>query len=208
MSTRPPGDGSTGTIRDVDLPGRAVTALTRAGVTSIDDLAVLTRRELAAIPGLGPGMIAAIRLVVPEPPRGRARPAAAPGPARVPAPADPEPGPADEPSPAAPAIPSFDSLRATPRRSAADVLFLPPPPAPPPPAAAPQPPPPAVPSGTGTAGAPRPAEYADLLRLAMWTVRAVVGVPGRLVSWSVRAPVRCLRRLVGDGAGTGSPTQG
>src|SRR5687768_6494451 len=97
-----------GTIRDLGLPGRAVTALTRAGVTSVDDLAVLTRRDLAAINGLGPGTIAAIRIVVPEPATGSRRP---PG------------GPVDDEGwPASPTIPSFASLRAPRRRAPVDLL--------------------------------------------------------------------------------------
>src|SRR4051812_17915245 len=102
MPNRSPGGVPAGTIRDLGLPARAVTALTRAGITRIDALAVLTRRELVAVDGLGPGMIAAIRLVVPEPrTTGRRSGADAP-----------EPEPADEESPDAPPIPSFDSLRA------------------------------------------------------------------------------------------------
>jgi len=165
-----------------------VTALTRAGVTSVEDLAALTRQELAAINGLGPGMIAAIRLIVPEPTT-VARPGASPD-------ADPqelavattEPEPDEEESPAAPAIPSFDSLRAPPRHTALDVLV------PEAPAAA-VPHPAVVPD---PAGAPRPAEYADLVRLGVRVVRAVAGTAARLALWSVREPVRCLRRRGGD----------
>jgi hypothetical protein len=175
-------------IRDLGLPGRAVSALTRAGVTSIDDLAVLTRRDLTAISGLGPGMIAAIRLVVPEPPTSLARSAVLPDADReelaFPA-IDPEPDPGEVESPAAPAIPSFDSLRAPRRRAALDLLMPDPPPAP---ATAPAP----------WAVQPRPAEYADLLRLGARAVRAVAGVPVRVARWSVREPVRCLRRLRGE----------
>jgi hypothetical protein len=79
MPKRSLGDVPARTIRDLGLPGRAVTALTRAGVVGIDDLAVLTRRDLAAINGLGPGLIAAIRLVVPEPAVSSARSGASPG---------------------------------------------------------------------------------------------------------------------------------
>ena len=187
MPIRSPGDVPAGTIRDLGLPGRAVTALTRAGITSVADLAGLTRRDLAAINGLGPGMIAAIRLVVPEPPTSAPRSAASQE-ADHGEPASeaivPEPEPAEE-DPAAPEIPSFDSLRSPRRRTAVDLLV-------------PEPPP--VPSATAptSRGAPRPAEYADLLRLGVRVVRAVVGVPGRMVRWSVREPVRCLRRLLGD----------
>jgi hypothetical protein len=147
------------TIRELGLPGRAVTALTGAGITGADELALLTRQELAAIAGLGPGTIAAIRLVVPEPA------------------ADPE-----QESPAAPAIPSFDSLRAPRRRSAVDLLV----PGAPPPASEPvrEPAPRPVPSA-----APRAPEYADLWRLGV-----------RVVRWSVRQPVHLLHRLLGGRA--------
>jgi hypothetical protein len=157
-------------------------------VTSIEDLAVLSRRDLAAIKGLGPGMIAAIRLVVPEAPTNVPRSGASPDAAHeqlaFPAP-DAEPGSAEEESPAAPVIPSFDSLRAPRRRTAVDVLGSEPPPAP----SATRPAP---------AGVSRPAEYGDLLRLGVHVVRAVAGVPGRVAVWSVRKPVRCLRRLFGQ----------
>src|SRR5688500_8344789 len=153
MPTRSPGDD----IRELGLPGRAVSALTRAGITHVDDLAVLTRRDLAAVPGLGAGMIAAIRQVVPEP--------------------------AHDEGPPSPAIPSFDSLRARRRRAALDALLPPAPPAtepaptvpapePAPTASEPEPaltasapgPAPTASAGTPSAG-PRPAEYADLCRL-------------------------------------------
>ena len=188
MPTRSPGNLPTGTIRELAIPERAVTALTRAGVTSIEDLAVLTRRDLVAINGLGPGMIAAIRLVVPEPPTGVARSGASPE-------ADPEDVPEDvaspardpetleEESPAAPEIPSFASLRAPRRRSAVDLLVAGSPPA-------------SSATRSAPAGAPRPAEYADLLRLGGRVIRALVGVPGRVAQGMVREPVRCLRRLV------------
>ena len=180
MSTGSRGKAPAGAISDLGLPGRAVTALTRAGVTRTADLAALTRRELAAVPGLGAGMIAAIRAVVPEPGRGDvARPA------RV-------PGSAEDESPDAPAIPSFASLRAPQRRSALDLLVPGPPPAEPEPA---EPvdaePPPAEPRAS------RPAEYADLLRIGAHLARAVAGVPGRAVRWSLREPVRALRWLLG-----------
>jgi hypothetical protein len=173
MPTRSSHHVSAGTIRDLGLPGRAVTALTRAGVTSVDDLAALTGRELAAISGLGPGTIAAIRLVVPEPGT-TAHPSAS------------EAVPAQEEWPAAPAIPSFESLRAPRRRAAVDVLM---PSERPPAAVAP------APAG-GRAGGPRPPEYADLLRLGARVVSAVAGVAGRLALWSVREPARCLRGLL------------
>ena len=155
--------GDMRTIRELGLPGRAVTALTGAGITGAGELALLTRQELAAIAGLGPGAIAAIRRVVPEPA------------------ADPE-----QESPAAPAIPSFDSLRAPMRRSAVDLLVPgAPPPAPAPvPEAVREPAPRPVP-----ASAPRPPEYADLWRLGV-----------RVVRWSVRQPVHLLHRLLGGRA--------
>jgi hypothetical protein len=155
-----------GTIGGLGLPGRAVTALTRAGVTSIEQLAALTRDELTAIGGLGTGMISAIRRVVPEP----------------------HGGTPEEESPAAPAIPSFDSLRAPRRRSAVDLLV--PERTSAPPAAPPVEPPPAP---ARPAAGPRPAEYADLLPL----LRAAVILPARVALWSVREPVRLLRRLLG-----------
>jgi hypothetical protein len=89
------------------------------------------------------------------------------------------PGAAEEESPAAPAIPSFASLRAPRSRTAVDVLV----PAPPPRSAA--------------ASAPRPPEYADLLLLGQRVFRAMASVPGRVALWSVREPVRCLRRVLG-----------
>jgi hypothetical protein len=185
------------TVAHLGLPERAVTALTRAGITSVDDLAVLSRRDLTAITGLGPGMIAAIRLVVPEPPTGLARGAASdadheePGAAVV----EPEPDQADQETPDAPAIPSFASLRSNRRGTALDVLV----PGPLPlsvPLPAPAPPP--VPAATGRApgGVPRAAEYADLLRLAVRVMRALDRVPARTALWSIREPVRSLRRLL------------
>jgi hypothetical protein len=150
MQSRPTGQA----IRELGLPGRAVSALAAAGVTTLDDLAGLSRQELAAIKGLGPGMVAAIRLVVPEP--GTTEPA-------------------EDEGPAAPAIPSFASLRDSRRRSAIDLLV----PEPSPVETAPPP---------SSRVQPRPAEYADLLRLGL-----------RLVRWSVREPLRCLRRLLPGG---------
>ena len=215
MPNTTPGGVSARTVRDLSLPGRAVAALTRAGVTSIEDLAVLTRRELAAVPGLGPGLIAAIRQVVPEPAPGGARPDAG-------RPAAAGGAAAGEESPVAPAIPSFASLRSPGGRTPVDVLF--PDPVPAPAGPAPSGPAPAGPAPAATtptvaaasrpgfrtgpagAGAPRPAEYGDLLRIGRHLARAAVGVPGRLARWSVRQPVRCLGRLLGGGSGSpGSP---
>ncbi|WP_176445345.1 DNA-directed RNA polymerase subunit alpha C-terminal domain-containing protein [Blastococcus mobilis] len=189
-----------GSIGDLGLPGRAVTALTRAGVASIGDLAALTRRDLAAVNGLGPGMIAAIRLVVPEPSTSAGRGEASPGVGHreLARPAsDPEPEPAEEESRAAPAIPSFDSLRNPRRHTPVDLLMQGPP------AASSV----AGPRSTGGARPPeyatgktRPPEYADLLRLGVRVVRAAAGVPGRVGLWSVLTPARCLRWLLGEQA--------
>jgi hypothetical protein len=162
MPIRSRGDAPVGTIRELGLPARAVTALTQAGITRIDALAGLTQRDLAAVPGLGPGMIAAIRLVVPEPA-----------------------------TRAAPVMPSFDSLRGPRRRSAVDVLLPDPPDLPPGPSAT-EPAAPVV---------PRPAEYADLLLLAVRGIRGIAVVPWRVARWVSRGPVSCLRRLLGDDTG-------
>jgi hypothetical protein len=175
--------GDAGTIQDLGLPSRAVSALTHAGVTRVDALAVLTRRELAAVPGLGPGMIAAIRLVVPEPSTSAAG-SGAPRDAADEQPAVPGTDPAREEEAAAPVMPSFDSLRGPRRRSAVDLLM---PDLLPGPAA----------TGPAAAGAPRPPEYADLLLLGLRGARALADVPGRVARWWLREPVRCLRRLLG-----------
>jgi hypothetical protein len=74
--------------------------------------------------------------------------------------------------PPAPPVPSFDSLRDPRRRSALDLLMPPP--------ATPEPAEPAA------APAPRPPDYADLLRLAV-----------HLARWTAGLPVRGLRRLLG-----------
>ncbi len=173
MPTRSPGDD----IRELGLPGRAVSALVRAGITSVDDLAALTRRDLAAVPGLGAGMIAAIRQVVPEP--------------------------ADDEGPPSPAIPSFASLRAPRRRTAMDTLLPSAPPAPTPPAGDPAPAPPAAgPAPTASpatpAAGPRPPEYADLCRLGAHLLRAAVVAPWRIARWSLEEQLRLLRRLAGQ----------
>jgi hypothetical protein len=205
MSTTSPGTAPAGSIRDLGLPGRAVTALTRAGITSTEALAVLTRRELAAIPGVGAGMVAAIRLVVPEPPPGAARSGGAPDPVHG-RPARPERDPGEQESPAAPAIPSFASLRAPRRRTAMDLLVPEQPPSVTGPAPEPERPssagPASVPrrpssaAGRAPAEVPRPAEYADLLRLGVRLVRGMAVLPGRVAVWSVREPMRLLRRLL------------
>jgi hypothetical protein len=107
-----------------------------------------------------------------------------PNPEPPPTLADPATGPAEAESPAAPTIPSFDSLRAPRRRTAVDVLVPGPPPGPP----APGPPP---------AAAPRPAEYADLVRFGVHVVRTLAGMPLRVAGWAVREPVHLVRRLLG-----------
>ena len=181
MPTRSREGAPAAALRDLGLPARAVSALARAGITSLEDLAVLTGRELAAVNGLGPGMIAAIRRVVPEPSAGAAgRPAGLPA--------------AEEESPDAPAIPSFESLRDPQRRTALDVLM--PPAAPDEPPAGPPDGRPAGPPSAAPPG-PRPATYADLRRLAAHLARAAAGLPFRAVRWSVTEPARCLRRLFG-----------
>jgi len=162
-----------GTVSELGLPARAVTALTRAGITTTAQLAALTRAELVAVNGLGPGTVAAIRRVVPEPP---GRLPAAPAPAPAPPPALRE---EDQESPAAPAIPSFESLRSPRRRSTVDLIV-------------PATPPPADP----TPAAPRPPEYADLWRLGVRVGSAIATLPVRLTLYAVREPVRRVRRLL------------
>ncbi|MGY1722059.1 DNA-directed RNA polymerase subunit alpha C-terminal domain-containing protein [Blastococcus sp. SYSU DS0533] len=197
MPTSAPGQPA-GTIRELGLPARAVTALTRVGITEAEALAALTHRELSAVAGLGPGLVAAIRAVVPEPP---ARPAVG-----GPVPADGGNAGSEEEGPVAPAIPSFASLRGPRRRSAVDLLVpAASEPAEPgaaePGAAEPGPAvsrsqPPATPAAaarpsTGAGGPPvavRPPDYADLLRLGVHVTRVVLGLPAR-----------CLHRLLGRG---------
>jgi hypothetical protein len=79
-------------------------------------------------------------------------------------------------------IPSFDSLRARPRRSPVDLLV-------------PEAEPASRVSGAADRAAPRPPDYADLLRLGIHVARTLAGVPVRMTLWSVREPVRLLRRL-------------
>ncbi|MCZ2811676.1 hypothetical protein O2W15_09530 [Modestobacter sp. VKM Ac-2979] len=174
MSNRTPSGVPGATLRELGLPPRTVTVLNRAGVDSVAELAALTRAELAAIAGLGPGSLAAIRAVVPEPSTGSVRAA--------------EPEPVEEESPDAPAIPSFESLRDPRRRTAFDVLAPAPPPAAP--AAEPAPDPRPAPGGHAP-----PAEYSDLLRWGVHLAIAAAGVPLRVARWSVRTS---LRRLLGD----------
>jgi hypothetical protein len=83
--------------------------------------------------------------------------------------------------PQAPAIPSFDSLRAPRRRSAMDLVV---------PGSAP------LLSEPAERAAPRPPDYGDLVRLGLHVARVVAGVPARVALWSVTEPVRLLRRLV------------
>ncbi|WP_104526314.1 helix-hairpin-helix domain-containing protein [Blastococcus atacamensis] len=163
------------TVRELGLPGRAVTALSRAGITAVDDLSGLTRAELAAIPGLGAGMVSAIRAVVPEPVGTLGRTV------RLPAvrPAGPVPEADDEESPAAPSIPSFASLRDARRRTPVDLL-LPPHPEVREPAA--EPARPAAPRPV----TPRPPEWADLWHLGL-----------RVARWWLHQPVATVRRLLG-----------
>ena len=172
MPTTSRGTTPGGTVSDLGLPARAVTALTRAGITTTAQLAALTRAELMAVDGLGPGSLAAIRRVVPEPP-GRLRAT------------EPQPGtgrlaaPDDEESPDAPRIPSFESLRST-RRSTVDLIV-------------PATPPPPDPTPT----APRPPDYADLWRLGVRVGQTLVTLPARLALLAVQRPTRHLRRLFG-----------
>jgi hypothetical protein len=93
---------------------------------------------------------------------------------------------------AAPPMPSFDSLRDPRRRTAIDLLV----PASPLQAS----PAPASPPATGRpapGAAPRPPDYADLVRLGVHLARVSAAVPLRLVRWSAGIPVRGLRRLLG-----------
>ena len=196
MSTTSRGTAPQKTVRDLGLPARAVTALTRAGITTEEQLSALTRAELLAVDGLGPGSVAAIRSVVPEPP-GRL-PAADPPSSRRPAspqraaprrasprPAMPPAGPDEQESPAAPPIPSFASLRDPRRRTTVDLIV----PATPPPADPPAP----EPARPG----PRPPDYADLWRLGVRVGSVLATLPVRLALYAVRLPVRGLRRLAG-----------
>ncbi len=80
----------------------------------------------------------------------------------------------------APAIPTFDSLRSRRRRSPVDLLVPEPEPAT---------------SGAADKPAPRPPDYADLVRLGVHVARALAGLPVRVALWSVREPARLLRRL-------------
>jgi hypothetical protein len=177
MPTTSRGTAPGGTVSDLGLPARAVTALSRAGITTTAQLAALSRAELVAVNGLGPGSIAAIRRVVPEPP-GRPRAAEPrPDPRQI---SSSEPLPDDEESPDAPKIPSFESLRNPRRRTTVDLIV-------------PATPPPADPTPT----APRPPDYADLWRLSVRVGSTVATVPVRLALRVVLGPARRLRQLVG-----------
>src|SRR5688500_2550629 len=92
---------------------------------------------------------------------------------------DPE-GAVPEVPPDAPAIPSFASLRARRRDSPVDLLL---------------PEPVTRASGAAARPAPRPPDYADLVRLGVHVARALAGLPVRVTLWSVREPARLLRRL-------------
>lgn len=178
MPTTSRGTAPGGSVSDLGLPARAVTALTRAGITTTAQLAALTRAELLAVDGLGPGTVAAIRRVVPEPPGRLPAAPPEPDPGR---PSSPGPVPDDEESPAAPRIPSFESLRDPRRRTTVDLI-------------APATPPPADPTPTAP---PRPPDYADLWRLGVRVGSALATLPVRLALRTVQGPVRRLRRLVG-----------
>ncbi|SFT50491.1 RNA polymerase, alpha chain C terminal domain [Geodermatophilus amargosae] len=185
----------TGTVQELGLPVRAVGALARAGITTVDELAALTRRELSAVPGLGPAMVAAIRAVVPEP--------VAKG-------VWPLPDDGDDGGPASPAIPSFESLRGPRRRSALDLLV---PEQPPEEDAKPAEEDTAVLAEEDTAQdaeplddlvreqppersrAPRPAEWSDLAALGVRGVRAAASLHWRVTVWWVQAPARLVERL-------------
>ncbi|PWW24040.1 RNA polymerase alpha subunit [Geodermatophilus normandii] len=205
-------DGGTGTVQELGLPARAVGALARAGITTVDELAALTRRELSAVPGLGPAMVAAIRAVVPEPVAQGLWPLpdATGGTAR----AD---DPADDGGPASPPIPSFASLRGPRRRSALDLLV------PEQPAEDDAAPDDAAPddaaldddaadddtadddaadddAAPGDAPpvfrrAPRPAEWSDLAAFGVRGVRAAARLHWRVTVWWVQAPARLVERL-------------
>ena len=85
-----------------------------------------------------------------------------------------------EVSPHTPAIPTFASLRTRRRHSAVDLLL---------------PEPETRLAGAADRAAPRPPDYVDLLRLGLHVARALGGLPVRVTLWSVREPMRLLRRL-------------
>ncbi|WP_448639194.1 DNA-directed RNA polymerase subunit alpha C-terminal domain-containing protein [Geodermatophilus sp. URMC 63] len=185
MVVRSPGNQSGRALEELKLPGRAVAALTRAGITDVAGLAGLTRRELSAVPGLGPSTIAAIRAVVPEPPARLPRSGAEPSTGSAEQTVLSEAPPAEEESPSAPAIPSFASLRDPRRRTPVDLLVPEQPPAAPE-SAAPEPEPEESATTASPAGAPRPAEWGDLWWFGL-----------RVARWWVAQPVRTVRRLLG-----------
>jgi hypothetical protein len=181
-------DVQTGTVQELGLPARAVGALARAGVTTVDELAGLTRRELSAVPGLGPAMVAAIRAVVPEPVAQGLWPL-------------PDDDTADD-GPASPPIPSFASLRGPRRRSALDLLVPEQPPReePAPERAAHETDPEDPDDGAPPvfARAPRPAEWSDLAAFGARGVRAAARLHWRVTVWWVQAPARLVERLRGS----------
>jgi DNA-directed RNA polymerase alpha subunit len=61
-------------IEDLDLWTRALNALRRAGVRTVGGLGRKTDADLLRLRGFGPGALAAVRAVVPEP-AGRTGPA-------------------------------------------------------------------------------------------------------------------------------------
>ncbi|GAB3324417.1 hypothetical protein GCM10027451_48760 [Geodermatophilus aquaeductus] len=182
----------TGTVQELGLPARAVGALARAGVTTVDELAGLTRRELSAVPGLGPAMVAAIRAVVPEP--------VAQG--LWPLPDDTTDGDTADDGPASPPIPSFASLRGPRRRSALDLLVPEQPPREEPaPARTAQQTDPEDPDDGAPpvfARAPRPAEWSDLAAFGVRGVRAAARLHWRVTVWWVQTPARLVERLRGS----------
>lgn len=176
-------------VRDLGLPARAVTALTRVGVTTVEALAGMSRRDLTRVDGLGAGMIAAIREVVPEPTA--ALPFPPPGtpvavnvrPAPTPAPSPSSSPDAEEEGPVAPPIPSFASLRAAQHRRPHDVLdhtlFS------------------ARPALQPVAAAPvsRPPNTDDLLRLLVRLARGAATGPMGLWLWPLRKSRTACRHL-------------
>lgn len=82
--------------------------------------------------------------------------------------------------PEAPAIPTFDSLRARRRHSPVDLLL---------PEQATRVP------GAAERAEPRPPDYVDLVRLGVHVAGALAVLPVRVTLWAVREPMRLLRRL-------------
>jgi hypothetical protein len=95
--------------------------------------------------------------------------------------------PKDEPTgdrpgnePDVPVMPTFASLRAQRRPSPVDLLM---------------PEPAARVSRAAARTAPRPPDYADLVRLGVHVAGALAALPVRVTLWAVREPMRLLRRL-------------